>query len=249
MHLDEEQVQRLLHGELPRATETSAREHLARCADCRQRVAEGKRDEDEVYALLRAVDVPPPAIDAEAVAARARAHDFGLKRWAAGILLALCIGGAAYAVPGSPLPALVGAVVEWMGGRPESPPTTTSPEAPPDASIAGIAVVPGEGLLIQFTSAQTEGVAHVSLTDGAEVVVRAPIGAATFSSDADRLVIDNAGSSATFEIQIPRAAPRVEVRVSGNRIFLKEGPRVTTGASGLADALGPFHLPLTPSGS
>ncbi len=77
MHLDEEQVQRLLHGELSRPVETSAREHLAGCSDCRRRVAEAQREEEEVYALLSHVDHPGPRIDAGAVAARARAHDAG----------------------------------------------------------------------------------------------------------------------------------------------------------------------------
>ena len=86
----------------------------------------------------------------------------------------------------------------------------------------------------------------MSLIDGAEVVVRASIGAAIFSSDVDRLVIDNRGSSATFEIKVPRAAPRVEIRVGTDRIFLKEGPRVTTEKS--TESRGTYLLPLVPSG-
>ena len=54
------------------------------------------------------------------------------------------------------------------------------------------------------------------------------------------------GSSATFEIQIPRAAPRVEILVGGTRLFLKEGSRVTV--EGTADAQGPFVLPLSRAG-
>lgn len=218
MHLDEEQVQRLLHRELAPPLETAVREHLAECIECRGRVAQAEREEDEVHALLRHLDHPAPRVDPHAVAARARARGVRWVRWAAGIVVALGLAGAAYAAPGSPLPAWVEAVVRWVEGG--------SAEVP-DPGVAGIAVAPGRELVILFTSAQPEGQAEVSLTDGAEVVVRAPIGAATFTSDVDRLVIDNQGSPATFEIQIPRTAPRVEIRVAGDRIFLKEGSRVT----------------------
>lgn len=248
MHLDEEQLQRLLDGELADSEEASARAHIAQCADCRRRAADAEREEDEVDALLGQLDGPAPSLDAESVAARARARDSGWMRRAAAVLLAVGIAGAAYAVPGSPLPALVQAVVTWIGGGPDVPRKTPEPErAPhagsPDASVAGIAVDPGERLLILFTSSQAEGEARVTLTDGALVTVRAPIGAATFSSDVDRLVIDNHGSAATFEIQIPRTAPLVEIRAKGDRLFVKEGARVTP--EGPAGSGGPFLLPLS----
>jgi hypothetical protein len=83
----------------------------------------------------------------------------------------------------------------------------------------------------------------VWLTDSAQVVVRAPGGAATFSSDADRLVIDNRGGTGTFEIQIPRTAPRVEILVDQIRRFLKEADRIT--ANELPGAQGLYAIPLS----
>jgi hypothetical protein len=58
----------------------------------------------------------------------------------------------------------------------------------------------------------------------------------------DQLVIDNRGSSASFEIQIPRAAPWVEVQVAGDRIFLKAGPQITTDQP--VESQTPYILPL-----
>jgi len=227
MHLDEEQVERLLHRELGRSAEASAREHLAVCPGCRGRVVQAEQEEEAVYALLRHVDHPAPGIDARAVVARGT-HAVGSMRWAAGIVLALGVAAAAFAAPGSPLPAWAKAVAGWIGGGPGV--------RAPERGAAGIAVVPGRNLVIVFGSFQTDGQAEVSLTDGAELVVRAPSGAATFTSEADRLVIDNQGSTASFEIQIPRTATRVEIWVNRVRLFLKDGPRVT----------GPSVLPLTP---
>ena len=244
-HLDEGQVQRLLHRELIPA-ETSAREHLAVCADCRGRVAAAEREEHEVDALLHQVDHPPPRIDANTVATKARAQGFRLRPWAAGILLMLGLAGAAYAAPGSPLPAWVKAVVERVSGRSESA-AAPAPAQVPNPGFAGIAVTPGGELVLLFTSTQSEGQVQVSLTDGAEAVVRAVNGAATFTADVDRLVIDNQGSSASFEIEIPRTAPRVEIRVGGVRVFLKEGSRITL--NGSAERRGPYLLPLTAPGS
>ena len=101
MHLDDEQLQRLLHGELDRGSAGALAEHVAACADCRQRLSEAERDQAEVYGLLRLVDHPAPPVDAESVAASARGHDRGWGRWAAGILLAMAAAGGAYAASGS----------------------------------------------------------------------------------------------------------------------------------------------------
>jgi hypothetical protein len=241
MHLDEEQLQRLLHGESASATERSMREHLSTCTDCRTRLSDAQRDETEIHALLRLVDHPPPVVGAEAVAASARAHDGGWGRWAAGLLLALTAAGAAYAAPGSPLRGWTRAALELVRDDREPEP----PQAPATApEMAGLAIAPGDTLTILFKSAQPQARARVSLGEGAEVRVRAPSGAATFGSDAERLVIDNRDSIATFEIEIPRDAPRVEIRVAGTRIFLKDGSRVM--AQGAGDGREPYLLPLSP---
>jgi anti-sigma factor RsiW len=246
MHLNEEQVQRHLDRELPEPAETSAREHLAACPDCRRRVAEAEEEMNEVQALLRRVDHPMLVIRAEAVAARARRDDTAWLRRAAGILLAVGIAGAVYAAPGSPVRGWLHAMAKRIGDR-GAPSGTPVPMQRQDSRVAGIAVVPGQRLVILFTSPQAAGLAKVSLTDGSEVVVRAPLGVATFTSGVDQLVIDNRGSLASFEIEIPRAAPWVEVRVAGARLFLKAGGRITTGRPSQPQST--FILPLKPPGS
>lgn len=228
MHLDEEQFQRLLHNELSPTAAGSAREHLAACAECRQRVADAEREEGEVFALLHRLDHPTPPIDVESIAAQAGAHGFAWGRWAAGILIAIGLAGGAYALPGSPIPRWVETVAAWIGGRPSQTSLVPAPTPAPESGVAGIAVDPGQTLLILFTVSEPDGHARVLLTDGSKVVVRGPGGAATFTTDAGRLVVENQGTSATFEIEIPRGAPRVEIRVGGNRIFLKDGPGITT---------------------
>ena len=254
MHLDEEEIQRHLHGELPPPAELRGRVHLAECADCRRRLADAEREEREVETLLHALDDPLPRIEAEALAARAVATTprsrFGELTWlrrAAAILLAIGIAGVAYALPGSPVQKWVHAFVEKLGGRPE--PHRNGLHSVRPLSGAGISVSPDQMLVIVFRSGRQGGRVAVSLTDNREVEVQAPPGAATYASAAGRLTIDIGDAPAVFEIRIPRSAPWVEVWADSDRLLLKEGSRVTP--DGARGAAGEYllQLPARPPGT
>ena len=242
MHLDEEQVQRFLHRELPATAAVAVEEHLAACPACQEMVALARHEIAEVDDLLGKIDHPLPKVTAETIIRQAAGRGPQWGRWAAGVLLVLVLGGVAYAAPGSPVPRWTQALVSWAGGREDALPLAPTPQTP-RAEMAGVAVTPGARLIIMFASTQPLGQAQVSLTEGGEVVVRTISGGATFTSDVDRLLIQNPGSTADFEIEIPRTAPRVEIRVGGSRIFLKDGARVTTETP--SDSAGIFSLPLT----
>ncbi|HEV8125248.1 MAG TPA: hypothetical protein VGP80_13465 [Gemmatimonadales bacterium] len=209
------------------------------------RIDEPTHDQDDINALLRQLDHPGPPVSAEVIVARAQGRKPGWGRWAAGILLVAGLGGVAYAVPGSPVPGWVNAVVAAITG-PGTPPAPSGPLPPPvpDEAPAGVAVAPGGDFTILFTRTADSGLARITLTGGSDVVVRAPGGAATFTSDIRRLVIDNLPISAVYEISIPAGAPRVEITVQGRRVFLKEGDRVT--AEGTTVSSQQYLLPLKP---
>jgi hypothetical protein len=250
MHLDEDQVQRLLHDELSAQTDTAVRNHLADCDDCRERVIKAKDEEEIVYAMLGHLDRPAPLINVRTIAARSRTPNSTRLRVAAGVLLAIGLAGAAYALPDSTLRRWIEATITRVAGPSQGSTSEVSREPTSQTAAsdaAGIAVAPGRDLVILFTSTQAQGYVDVSLTDDAEVIVRAPIGAATYTSDAQQLVIHNSGSSSAFEIQIPRAALRVEIRVGPQQILLKEGSRVRANRS--ADSRGRYRLPLVPTSS
>jgi hypothetical protein len=242
MHLDVELVERLLHGELSRGAERDARDHVAECGECRARLIAAERDQMEIFALLCQVDHPLSSVDPERFAASLR-RKTGWGRWAAGILLFLGVAGTAYAIPGSPLRDWVRTAAMWVAGSEEPTKTPTQAQAS-DPGAAGIAAIPGRDFVIVFESPEAGGTAEVSLTDAPEVTVRAPSGAARYTSGPNRLVITNRGSGARYEIQIPRSAPRLEILVAGRRIFLKDGPRVVTGRSEKVE--GGYTLPLSP---
>jgi hypothetical protein len=243
MHLDDEQVQRLLHGELG-AVESSVRDHLDRCPECRSRLAEAEGEEAWVLDRLRRLDHGQPRVSLEKVLAAnpRRAPAWG--RLAAGIFLGLAAAGVAYAAPGSPLPRVIDQIINLL--RP-APPTQVVPAPPlsPGESRAGIAVAPGNRLTIVLLEDHAEDTAIVSLTDSAEVIVRAVGGSTTFTSGTERLAIVHQGGPATFEILIPRAAPLVQVEVEGRRILVKESSRVTADVG--PDSKGRYVIPLSDS--
>ncbi len=242
MHLDDERVQRLLHGELEPAGERLARQHLAACDDCRALVEVARAEEHDIFGRLRAVDHPLPDIDPQAILAAGPGPGGRWRSWAAGILLVAAAGGAAYAAPGSPLPGVLTRLVAVL--RPtQSRPAADTTAADTAAPGAGIAVAPGDRLTIRFVT-EPGAYGTVWLTDGDEVVVRAVEGAATFSSDVERLSVRSAGP-ARFEILIPRSAPSVEVLAGDAPVFHKRAGEVVAEAGPGAD--GRYGLTLSPA--
>ncbi|HET8622583.1 MAG TPA: hypothetical protein VFM14_03400 [Gemmatimonadales bacterium] len=204
-------------------------------------------DENEAYALLRHLDHPPPKITVESIAARARRQRASERwRWAAAVLLTTSLAGVAYAAPGSPLPGWLARAAERLSPRtvlppaPENGPAAVQSVAP---AGAGIAVIPGSKLLIVFAAPQSGGTARVTLTDGNEVTIRASTSAVDFTSERDRVRIESRGGAPDFEIAVPRAATRVEIRVADTRLFLKNGARTTAADSSALP--GSWLLPLT----
>ncbi|HET9512392.1 MAG TPA: hypothetical protein VFO95_00585 [Gemmatimonadales bacterium] len=179
-------------------------------------------DDDWVDPLLRRLDHPLPRVDADAIRRRARQSRSRALRPAAAVALLLGMAAAAYALPGSPVPGWVRALVN----REQAGPVTPQRPGPLSPELAGIAVDPGTGLLIVFRSTRSRGEVRVGFIDSAEVIVRGPAALATFTSNRGRLLIDNAGA-ADFELLIPRTAPRIEVRAGDLLLLRKEGTRVT----------------------
>jgi hypothetical protein len=226
MHLNDEQIQRLMHGEMDAAARETASRHIAECHECARALAEAEREEAVIFDLLEAVDHEATVVDAARVAIPTRTHSTVWVRRAAGIVVVAALAGAAYAIPGSPLPALVKRIASLMTGP--TPPATVDAPTPGAPVTSGIAVPAGENFVIEFASPQDNGSMTVTLTDDTMVRVRAIGGTAAFTTDVGRLDIGNAGSSADYEIELPRRARWIEIRVASTARWHKDGDRVVT---------------------
>jgi hypothetical protein len=238
MHLDAERIQRLLHDELGSAA-AETRLHLESCAACREQVDEAREEERRIFGLLPQVDHPRPAIDPRILLAERRASGGQWGRRVAAVILSAAIAGAAYALPGSPLPAALDKLLGTGVARRDSAPATRRDRvsAPP----AGIAVPVEDGLVIRLLAEGEGAVASIELTGDEEVAVRAVEGSATFTSDPGRLTVRSSGP-VRLEIHIPLTAASVEVRSGSTPVFRKlAGGAVSEAAP---DSLGRYIIPL-----
>jgi hypothetical protein len=166
-------------------------------------------------------------------------------RWAAGIALVLAAAGIAYTAPGSPVRTWVDQAIDWVAGTSAvAPSDEPAPPSLTEPAMAGIAVEPGTQFTIHFAATQAQGRAMVSMTDGPNIIVRALSGRVTFTTDVDRLTIQNAGARTDYEIELPADAARVEILVGTRRQFLKQGDEIVTTAP--TDPLGRHLLVLSP---
>ena len=247
MHIDEEVLQRLLHAELDSSKEAVVEAHLADCTQCRERAAAARRDEADVLRLLATLDGDQPRVEARHLIARAHVRDRAWIKWAAGVLFTVGVVGTAYAAPGSPVPRWVAAFIGHVGSAASHAASVTAPERPAqselqDRVVSGLSMAPDNGLLVLFMARQPSGQARVLLTDAGEVSVQSFAHGIPFRSEVARLVVDNRGTTADFEVLIPHKAQRVEIRVGSELVYLKIGARVTTALP--ADSDGARLIPL-----
>lgn len=241
MHLDDERIQRLLHDELGSA-EAETRLHLESCAACRELMDEAREEERRIFGLLSQVDHPGPAIDPRILLAERTASGGHRGRRAAAVILGVAIAGAAYALPGSPLPAALDKLLGNSVARRDSVPATRRERVP--APLAGIAVPAEDGLVIRLLVEGEGAVATIELTGDEEVVVRAVEGSASFGSDPGRITVRSSGP-VRLEISIPRASAAVEVLSGSTRVFRKLAGGADTEA--LPDSTGRYVIPLRAS--
>lgn len=231
-HLDDVAIELLLSGELDEAEARRGFAHLAECDACSRRLAAAREQDQKIGALLSLLDHPVPQLGPGDVMRRAS------RRWrrsyvaAAGIAL-LVLAGAASAVPGSPLRT-------WLAGLLGAPPETSAPPADEQLISGGVSVVPTGEFELVFEAVQEAGIMRVSLTDEPELAVRSIGGEPGYSVEPDRLRIDNAGSTADYQILLPRSAEYVRIRIGGSVVFTKRGGSIATTAA--QDSAGQYVL-------
>ena len=223
MHADEGQLQTLVDGEL---ADERLRHHVMECKACRARAEWVKMEQEEVFELLGALDHPRKGLSPETAIARGRTRRWSPIAKAAGFVVVAALAGVAYAAPRSPIRSLIDRVFDRGLA---APPTVQRPA--PQPVISGVTVAAGERMSISFAETQSKGDIHVRIGDVAEIEVRTTGPGAAFTAGERNLSIDNSGSSADFEIVLPRLAPLVELFVGKDRVFAKRGDEVITSGS------------------
>lgn len=250
MHLDAEQIERLLHAELAPERQAPLRAHLRECVRCARRLAVAAREEEEIFAALRHLDHPVPPVTVHGIARRASPVRRVRRRVAAGVALALATSSVLYAIPGAPLHELLRGSAARRVPAERAQPAPAAPAAPPvlpePPHAAGVAVVPGTAFRVVFAAAQERGQLLVRRVDAAELTVRAIGESVPFDLAVDRLTVDNEGASADYEILLPRRAPRIQILIGTSVVLWQDERGVRAGVE--SDVEGRYRLAMRPDG-
>lgn len=234
MHLDDESIERLLHGELDPDREVTARSHLATCPPCEARLKESRAMESRVFGLIGQLDHEAPEIDWEAVLRFPTPRPKTGSRIAASIAFLLLTGGILYALPESP----VRGWIDHLLGRDalESPAPREGTGSKKEAAVSGLTVRPAGAFEVVFEASQASGTVRVKLVRTPDLEIRVLGTPVQLESGPDRLTVSNARSRSSYEILVPESASSIRVRVEGEDVFVMRGEEVQ--ASELPDSAG-----------
>jgi hypothetical protein len=139
----------------------------------------------------------------------------------------------AVALPGSPVRRWVAGPVRETAGR-------TIEVMVPSTEFA---IDPGRRYTVRFAEPQSKGTLTVGVTGGNQLELHARRGLATLVGDKGRLTVENRGKDFDWELELPIAAPWIEITIGDRRVFLKEGSSTHTDAP--FDASGRCVIQLT----
>jgi hypothetical protein len=235
MHLDDESLERLLHGELDPGPEATVRSHLASCPSCEARLEESRALESRLFALLGTLDHEAPEIDWNSAlsppSTRARAGS----RIAASIAFLLLAGGILYALPDSPVRGWIDRLRGMDATEAPTPPGIGSPSEI-ETPVSGLSLRPAGAFEIDFEYSQAIGAIRLRLVRTPEVEIRVLGSPVRLESGPGRLSVSNANSQSSYEILVPESAASIRVRVDGEEVFLTQRGKVQT--AGLPDSTG-----------
>lgn len=244
-HVPDGVLEALADGE--QVHDERALSHVLSCARCRHRLARATADTSSISALLSAVDhpVPPLAIDSVIARGHRKAHRGVL---AAGAIFAV-VSTAAAAIPGSPVRRYARHVLATRDAThavavqaSDAPGTSSQATSSNVQATRGVAFVPGADVDIRFRTTQSTGVLHVRVADVRTLRLSHDSSVAAYALTSAGITVDNAGSSADFDLVIPQSVTRARVRIGTRTVLAKDGAKVTS--AGARDASGRYAISL-----
>ncbi|HEX8848237.1 MAG TPA: hypothetical protein VF761_01765 [Gemmatimonadaceae bacterium] len=194
--------------------------------------------DDEIDALLRALDHPAPRVQVEDIIARAqpRPRRRAAALVAAGTLLAAGVAAAAV-VPATPLHRAILHVVALVAGDRRSAPQ------PPARAAQGttVALVPRARLTVRFLAPPPGVQLRVRFAPVAQLSLVPEGGDAAFAVGGDAIVVSRA-TATSFVLTVPSALKELRVERDGVPVFEKLGDTIRTRAA--RDAGGEYLLEL-----
>jgi hypothetical protein len=250
VHLTDHDLEALMDGEMPEGAERSARVHLEECAGCSARYRRLAEDERATADLLRTLDHPTPKLEAGALIARARQQPLRASSPSRRSLLAAGLGAlviaavASAAVPTSPLRRYLDRALDrWREPEAAAPARLIvhQPQPPTPAQGSGVSFIPRREVEVVFRSDQEQGAIRITLTDGTMLRMRTLGEAVGYVISRDTLRVDNRKPASSYDVEVPRALPRVRIRVGERLVFEKDGAAVSSQAT--ADSEGVYVIP------
>ena len=224
-HLDEGDIVRLHDGELEDGDRVRVEEHLRTCHACRDRLDLFGGQSSVVTETMVRADLPLPRL-ARRRSARHAAHPPGLKTWQRAAVIAVVVGGAAFATQ----PVRAWMLDRWAGLRDmlpssqppvpemaeEAAPVSPEPPAPPNTLAIGFEPT-ADSLVLRIATRQTSGEIQTEATDdmkfAAEIIGG---GDETIAVLPDGLFLRNTtASTARYRLHIPAGVRVVLIIIEG----------------------------------
>ena len=247
-HASDEQLLAFEDGELTAGDHSRVAAHVAACASCASRLDDWRQGNRRTSALLGSLDHRASAVPVDVVIARASRAPAGNRRAliAASIALIVVAGGAAALVPGGALRHYIERVIaESPFAAPRGVPQTPVAAAVSahQSAASGIAFVPARVVEVAFRNGQMAGKIRITLSDSNVVRIRQDDGHGGFALTGAGVVVENAGSRASYAIMLPRAAHRAVVRVRNQIVFATANGDIATAAA--RDSSGSYVVAFT----
>ncbi len=221
-HPPEAALLTLLHNQ-PLGTRAELQSHLRFCESCRARMLSLSCREQEIEALLAALDHPMPAHDFGEMGALQRGHGPRRGTLIGGVATVIAVVAAAATLPGFPLS-------KWVRARPAPARVADMPQAvtAPSATISsGVSIAAPAALVVTLLRTQSQGAVVVTFGGTDSATVRSRGGAVSYEIGDGHITIDNRAPAEAYEIQVPAALARLVVLMGDRVLFRKEGTTIS----------------------